>query len=78
MLSLSLPPAFSKRNDSLCTRILLSNGRIATKVLPIEIDAGLVPALLAKAKAIHELPTPPGRREGCTDCERTRALTLHA
>jgi hypothetical protein len=38
------------------------------KLLPIERDAALVPSLLAKAKAIHELAEPPAGREGCRDC----------
>lgn len=38
------------------------------KLLPIERDRELVPSLLARAKAIHDLPVPPAGREGCKDC----------
>jgi hypothetical protein len=38
------------------------------KLLPIERDTALVPSLLEKAKAIHDLPEPPAGREGCKDC----------
>jgi hypothetical protein len=49
-------------------------------VLPIEIDAGLVPDLLAKARDIFDLDVPPDSREGCKDCEMLTELNvvLHA
>ena len=38
------------------------------KVLPIELDAELVPGLLARAKDIFEMAKPPGKRKGCRNC----------
>jgi hypothetical protein len=42
--------------------------RFRANILPVERDDALVPSLLARAKAIHELPEPPVGREGCRDC----------
>ncbi len=39
------------------------------KLLPLERDREIVPSLLARAKAIHDLPQPPAGRNACRDCE---------
>lgn len=39
------------------------------KLLPIERDVELVPALLMQAKAIYESPVAHNGRDGCRDCE---------
>lgn len=46
------------------------------KLLPIERDHELVPSLLAKAKAIHELPLPPVGRNGCRDCDLIATIAV--
>lgn len=46
-----------------------------TKLLPIEQDRELVPALLAQAKAIYELHKPPDGLKSCRECELLMALT---
>jgi hypothetical protein len=42
--------------------------KFRANILVVERDEALVPVLLAKAKAIYELPEPPASREGCKDC----------
>jgi hypothetical protein len=42
--------------------------KFRSNILVVERDEALVPVLLAKAKAIYELPEPPVGRDGCKDC----------
>lgn len=46
------------------------------KLLPIERDVALVPSLLTRAKAIHELLEAPAGRDGCRDCELFASLCI--
>ncbi len=48
--------------------------RFTPHVLEIDLDADAVVALLAKAKGIWSLATPPAGREGCGDCEKVKGL----
>ena len=52
--------------------------RFTPHLLAIALDRDAVVALLAKAKGIWELATPPVGREGCADCEKVRALCERA
>ncbi len=42
--------------------------RFRANILPVERDDALVPSLLARAKAIYDLPQPPDGRDECKDC----------
>ena len=46
----------------------------SARVHPVNLDVGTIPPLLAMAREIHELGTPPPPTTGCKNCENLDAL----
>ena len=42
--------------------------RFTAKILPVELALEKIPPLMAKVRAIYDLPFPPDSRPGCKDC----------
>lgn len=50
----------------------------SARVLPIELDPSLVDPLLAKARELYQMPSPPPARPGCKDCALVEELIAAA
>jgi len=51
------------------------NMALSATIVPVElVPEELIPGLLQKAKAIHELPTPPASKAGCKECAAITVL----
>jgi hypothetical protein len=48
--------------------------RFAAKVLPLELDLGMIPPLLKSARRIYDMDRTPDRKVKCVDCQRVDEL----
>ena len=46
----------------------------SAKILPVKLDREIIEPLLARTRAILDLPSPPNGRRGCKDCEKVDDL----